>query len=232
LFTGLRYETETGLYYSRMRDLDYLAGRFTTRDPLGIWRDLYNMGNGYTYVGNGPMSATDPMGTTTVTYIGNFPCGTGWPAGCYRMCFQYDTPTESYIGCFLRNVSSSLAVQWPPSGGGLGVGNTYPGAGTGSTLVAEGANDPLVGVGVGLGHICRDAQNNIIPCNSGLAITINNYRSNVKDNSPYQGPSSGGDPGVGPIYSADPIAGQAVQQERMTVPGSNRCVCSKGISGS
>ena len=33
LFTGQRYDPETGLYYYRARYLDPLVGRFTTRDP-------------------------------------------------------------------------------------------------------------------------------------------------------------------------------------------------------
>jgi hypothetical protein len=36
--------------------------RFTSRDPLGIWADLLNLGNGYTYAGNNPWSRRDPFG--------------------------------------------------------------------------------------------------------------------------------------------------------------------------
>jgi RHS repeat-associated protein len=63
LFTGRRYDLETGLYYYRTRYLDPLAGRFTTRDTIGIWGDEGNVGNGYTYVGSDPFSAVDAMGT-------------------------------------------------------------------------------------------------------------------------------------------------------------------------
>ena len=37
LFTGQPYDPETGLYYYRTRYLDPVAGRFTTRDSIGIW---------------------------------------------------------------------------------------------------------------------------------------------------------------------------------------------------
>jgi RHS repeat-associated protein len=63
LFTGRRYDLETGLYYYRSRYLDPLAGRFTTRDTIGIWGDQGNLGNGYTYAGSDPFSAVDAMGT-------------------------------------------------------------------------------------------------------------------------------------------------------------------------
>jgi RHS repeat-associated protein len=62
LYTGRRYDPESGLYYYRTRYLESRTGRFTTRDSIGIWGDENNLGNGFTYVGNNPHSATDPMG--------------------------------------------------------------------------------------------------------------------------------------------------------------------------
>jgi Rhs family protein len=62
LFNGRRYDDETGFYYYRTRYLDPIAGRFTTRDIIGIWGDPDNIGNGYTYVGNNPWSRIDPLG--------------------------------------------------------------------------------------------------------------------------------------------------------------------------
>ena len=66
LFTGRRYDPETGWYYYRTRYLDPRAGRFTTRDAIGIWGDPLNAGNGYVYVGNNPWSWLDPTGRETV----------------------------------------------------------------------------------------------------------------------------------------------------------------------
>ncbi len=66
LYTGRRYDAETGLYYYRTRFLDIKAGRFITRDSLGIWGDGANLGNGFAYVGNRPPSATDPSGQKLV----------------------------------------------------------------------------------------------------------------------------------------------------------------------
>jgi RHS repeat-associated protein len=61
-FTGRRYDDKSGLYYYRARYLDPESGRFTTRDPLGIWADGHNTGNGYTYAGNNPWTMVDPTG--------------------------------------------------------------------------------------------------------------------------------------------------------------------------
>ncbi len=61
-FTGRRLDSESGLYYFRARYFDPIAGRFTTRDPLGAWGDPDSYGNSYAYVGNNPWSHTDPTG--------------------------------------------------------------------------------------------------------------------------------------------------------------------------
>jgi len=45
LFTGRRRDPETTLYYYRTRYLDSTAGRFTSRDTIGIWGDRHNLGN-------------------------------------------------------------------------------------------------------------------------------------------------------------------------------------------
>jgi len=62
LFQGRQWDPELSMYYFRNRYLDPLAGRFTTRDPVGAWTDSLNLGNPYTFVGNNPWSYTDPYG--------------------------------------------------------------------------------------------------------------------------------------------------------------------------
>ena len=58
LFTGRWLDQETknvnskGLYYYRAREYDPELGRFLQRDPIGIWGDTANLGNGYTHVAN------------------------------------------------------------------------------------------------------------------------------------------------------------------------------------
>jgi len=61
-FNGRRYDPETGLYYYRTRYLDPQAGRFTTRDTIGIWGDPTNLGNGCSFVCNKPTARIDPFG--------------------------------------------------------------------------------------------------------------------------------------------------------------------------
>jgi RHS repeat-associated protein len=58
LFTGRAYDAETGLYYYRARYYDYATARFLQPDPIG-YADGVNL---YTYVGNNPLSWTDPFG--------------------------------------------------------------------------------------------------------------------------------------------------------------------------
>jgi RHS repeat-associated protein len=61
-FTGRRWEPGLQLYDYRFRWFDPSTGRFITRDPIGIWGDNINLGNGYTYVGNNPWTYVDPWG--------------------------------------------------------------------------------------------------------------------------------------------------------------------------
>ena len=61
-FTGRQLDEQTGLYFYRARYYDDAKGRFLQRDPIGIWGDPANLGNGYAYVGNRPTDDADPTG--------------------------------------------------------------------------------------------------------------------------------------------------------------------------
>lgn len=57
-YTGQRFDSDTGLYYYKMRYYSTAMGRFLQPDPIG-----YAGGsNLYAYVGNAPMSNFDPLG--------------------------------------------------------------------------------------------------------------------------------------------------------------------------
>ena len=57
-YTAREYDTETGLYYYRARYYDPQAGRFITKDPIGLRGGI----NRYAYVSNNPINAIDPWG--------------------------------------------------------------------------------------------------------------------------------------------------------------------------
>ena len=61
-YTGRRHDPETGLMYYRNRYYSPYLGRFITHDPIGLWTDLSNWGNGYGYVGNRAHQRRDPSG--------------------------------------------------------------------------------------------------------------------------------------------------------------------------
>jgi RHS repeat-associated protein len=62
LFTGARWDEESSLYQMRLRYYDPAAGRFVSRDPLGMWGDAAQRGNGQAYCGHDPVNCVDPMG--------------------------------------------------------------------------------------------------------------------------------------------------------------------------
>ncbi len=58
MFTGRRYDGETGLYYYRARYYDATLGRFISADPISYAGGI----NLYAYVNNNPITWLDPMG--------------------------------------------------------------------------------------------------------------------------------------------------------------------------
>ena len=64
-FSGRRLDPETEYYYFRNRYQDPSLGRFTSKDPIGMWGDATNLGNAVSYAGVNPWSARDSHGLLT-----------------------------------------------------------------------------------------------------------------------------------------------------------------------
>jgi RHS repeat-associated protein len=62
LYTRRRFDPETQLSYYRTRYLEARAGRFLTRDTIGVWGDAGSFGNALAYVHNRPTTLVDPRG--------------------------------------------------------------------------------------------------------------------------------------------------------------------------
>ncbi|MBZ0150687.1 MAG: RHS repeat-associated core domain-containing protein, partial [Planctomycetes bacterium] len=65
LWKSIRLDEITGLLQMRNRYYSTELGRFLTRDPIGGWSDVANIGNEYCYCGNRPSCLLDPLGTQT-----------------------------------------------------------------------------------------------------------------------------------------------------------------------
>ncbi len=64
MFTGRRFDIETGLYYYRARYYNPHIGRFMQTDPVGYGAGI----NWYLYCGNNPVGFVDPMGLAKYFY--------------------------------------------------------------------------------------------------------------------------------------------------------------------
>ncbi|MCO6438177.1 MAG: RHS repeat-associated core domain-containing protein [Phycisphaerae bacterium] len=73
LFTGRRYDAETGLYWYRTRYFDPVAGRFTSWDTIGAWGDRLALGSAFAYAANNPWTWVDPWGWKIVIGENNTP---------------------------------------------------------------------------------------------------------------------------------------------------------------
>jgi RHS repeat-associated protein len=89
-YTAREWEAETGLYFYRARYYDVGTGRFLSEDLAGFDTDL----NFYPYVGNGPLSWTDPSGLKRAKVckqgIKRFHGVLGWTCHTYIEIFNDD----------------------------------------------------------------------------------------------------------------------------------------------
>ena len=66
LFSGRKYEIDTALYDFRNRAMNPETGAFLTVDPIGVWGDKGNYGNGYAFVRNDAVNNADPFGLSQI----------------------------------------------------------------------------------------------------------------------------------------------------------------------
>jgi RHS repeat-associated protein len=62
MFQGRRFDSETKLHYYRNRYYNSRLGRFISRDPMGVWYDIMDYGNGYAGFYLNPSSKFDFLG--------------------------------------------------------------------------------------------------------------------------------------------------------------------------
>ena len=115
MFTGRRWDEDTGWNYYRTRYMDPRAGRFTTRDTIGIWGDPAEMGNGFSYVGNNPATYVDPFGLfKCVAKLVKDKTGTEriyWGKTWRKYLYSWGAVNATDSG-FSMTVSGSAGVYW------------------------------------------------------------------------------------------------------------------------
>ncbi|MFH1366500.1 MAG: DUF6531 domain-containing protein [Patescibacteria group bacterium] len=119
MFRGMQYDEnigiyepgsyDSGLYYDGRRYYDPTIGRYLQRDPGGMWQADFNLGNGYSYLGNSPFNnavnisyqqESSPMNQIAVNIVDkgaqNDIAPSSWPnVGQGQLGTSADAPRES-----------------------------------------------------------------------------------------------------------------------------------------
>ncbi len=110
LWGGSLYEPETGLYWMRNRYYHIDMHRFINQDPIGIWGDANNLGNGFAYVAGMVIEASDPSGLDILW--------TSTQSEIMRKTFQYsiyrgDTVEIASAKAEIAGILASLRTEPP-----------------------------------------------------------------------------------------------------------------------
>lgn len=98
LFTGRRFDHETKLYDYRTREFDPRVGRFVSRDSIGIFGDMINTGNAYSFVNNNPFSKVDPFGREGGLTVGAVAASIAAGAAVVAACSTLETSNCDFEG--------------------------------------------------------------------------------------------------------------------------------------
>lgn len=162
-FAGGLYDSATGLVRFGARDYDPSVGRWTAKDPI-----LFNGGqtNLYVYVGNDPVSYTDPEGKWALQVAGAV---LGGAAAAYA---NYGTLSGTdYAASIAFGAGAGLLATLPTSliggalAGGVGSGSTtlFSQGLTGHVEWLDVRDSALLGVGAGiLGGIGAELGRNVL----------------------------------------------------------------------
>jgi len=84
LYTGRRFDAETGFGYFRYRLVQFDLGRFLGRDPIGYEAGDPNL---YCYVGDNPLISVDPTGLdgTHSFSVNGYPARVDWAEGQFHL---------------------------------------------------------------------------------------------------------------------------------------------------
>ena len=124
LWGGSLYEPETNLYWMRNRYYHIDMHRFINQDPIGIWGDANNLGNGFAYVAGMVIEASDPSGLEYESWTRN---SDGTTSGYYASYANRDAAGEimtwttraigflSWAGAGFQIIEGlDFASQWIP----------------------------------------------------------------------------------------------------------------------
>ena len=135
-FTAREWDAESGLYFYRTRYYDPQAGRFISRDPIGLWGGI----NTYSYVANSPVLLNDPFGLQVEL--------------CRRVA---DLPLNDWIGAehhWIRTPEQEAGMG-PAQGGVPGVGEGGYSSGADCPGTPTTVNDHT-GQGSNVGSTCEE----------------------------------------------------------------------------
>jgi RHS repeat-associated protein len=166
-FTGREWDEVAGLYYQRARHYDPDLGRFIQEDPLGFVAGDPNL---YRYVGNQPLTLTDPTGMLSAVEYVNLAVATARPANFCRFAVCVNGLWNGVANAVINLVPSGppdancaaklVGVPTSPTGAGFSLGAQAAGIANQAYNAWQGTPSfpsPVPGNLIGLGICAKEA---------------------------------------------------------------------------